>query len=228
MSRATVDLQAVRFFLGYGLVFIAQSALTIVLRRGRDVRHRPRLASIALSPVPFVIWIAHALRAPLAAGAAGGPAAHRRADRRRRGERRRRARRQGVRARGAPARALPAPASSRVFDQSMISTRLRAFYSPFIGFLPQLGLAAIAVPRRPRGHRRRAGRSASSPPSTSTCSTLLGPMRDARHDRSGWPSARPRRARGSSRCSTASRRSSAAPGAVAAAAGLRAASSCAT
>src|SRR5262245_61568745 len=29
MSRATVDLQAVRFFLGYGLVFIAQSALTI-------------------------------------------------------------------------------------------------------------------------------------------------------------------------------------------------------
>ncbi|MDX6731506.1 MAG: ATP-binding cassette, subfamily bacterial, partial [Baekduia sp.] len=31
MSRATVDLQAVRFFLGYGLVFILQSALTIVL-----------------------------------------------------------------------------------------------------------------------------------------------------------------------------------------------------
>ena len=31
MSRATVDLQAVRFFLGYGLVFIMQSALTLVL-----------------------------------------------------------------------------------------------------------------------------------------------------------------------------------------------------
>ena len=31
MSRATVDLQSVRFFLGYGLVFIAQSALTILL-----------------------------------------------------------------------------------------------------------------------------------------------------------------------------------------------------
>jgi ATP-binding cassette subfamily B protein len=30
-----------------------------------------------------------------------------------------------------------------VFDQSMVSTRLRAFYSPFIGFLPQLGLAGI-------------------------------------------------------------------------------------
>jgi ATP-binding cassette subfamily B protein len=33
----------------------------------------------------------------------------------------------------------------RVFDQSMISTRLRAFYSPYLGFLPQLGLAAIVL-----------------------------------------------------------------------------------
>ena len=31
MSRATVDLQSVRFFLGYGLIFIAQSILTILL-----------------------------------------------------------------------------------------------------------------------------------------------------------------------------------------------------
>jgi len=31
----------------------------------------------------------------------------------------------------------------RVFEQSMISTRLQAFYTPFIGFLPQIGLAAI-------------------------------------------------------------------------------------
>ncbi len=31
----------------------------------------------------------------------------------------------------------------RVFDQSMISTRLSAFYSPLIGFLPNLGLAAL-------------------------------------------------------------------------------------
>ena len=33
--------------------------------------------------------------------------------------------------------------AERVFTQSMISTRLQAFYNPFIGFLPQLGLAAI-------------------------------------------------------------------------------------
>src|SRR5580765_3318548 len=31
MSRATVDLQLVRFFLGYGLVFMLQSALTILI-----------------------------------------------------------------------------------------------------------------------------------------------------------------------------------------------------
>jgi ATP-binding cassette subfamily B protein len=34
---------------------------------------------------------------------------------------------------------------ARVFDQSMISTRLRAFYNPFIGFLPNLGLAVILL-----------------------------------------------------------------------------------
>src|SRR2546423_7209306 len=31
MLRATVDLQAVRFFLGYGLIFMLQSAVTIVI-----------------------------------------------------------------------------------------------------------------------------------------------------------------------------------------------------
>ena len=36
-------------------------------------------------------------------------------------------------------------AVKRVFDQSMVSTRLRAFYNPFIGFLPQLGLAALVL-----------------------------------------------------------------------------------
>ena len=31
----------------------------------------------------------------------------------------------------------------RVFGQAMVTTRQRAFYQPFIGFLPQLGLAAL-------------------------------------------------------------------------------------
>src|SRR5918911_3817233 len=58
MSRATVDLQSVRFFLGYGLVFIVQSALTIVLAAGAMLALQPRLAALALAPVPFVVFIA--------------------------------------------------------------------------------------------------------------------------------------------------------------------------
>ena len=57
MSRATVDLQAVRFFLGYGLVFILQSGLTIVLAGAAMLILQPDLAAIALIPVPFVIYI---------------------------------------------------------------------------------------------------------------------------------------------------------------------------
>ena len=43
---------------------------------------------------------------------------------------------------------------TRVFDQSMDATRLRAFYNPLIGFLPQVGLAAMMLV----GGRRRVGR----------------------------------------------------------------------
>jgi ATP-binding cassette subfamily B protein len=35
--------------------------------------------------------------------------------------------------------------AARVFQQSMVSTRLRAFYNPFIGFLPNLGLAVVLL-----------------------------------------------------------------------------------
>ena len=34
---------------------------------------------------------------------------------------------------------------ARVFDQSMVATRLEATYNPVIGFLPQLGLAAVLL-----------------------------------------------------------------------------------
>ncbi|HKG65789.1 MAG TPA: ABC transporter transmembrane domain-containing protein, partial [Solirubrobacteraceae bacterium] len=53
MSRATVDLQSVRFFLGYGLVFIVQSALTIVLAAIAMLALQPGLGALALAPVPF-------------------------------------------------------------------------------------------------------------------------------------------------------------------------------
>ena len=57
MSRATVDLQSVRFFLGYGLIFILQSALTIVIAAAVMFALEPGLAAVALAPMPFVVWI---------------------------------------------------------------------------------------------------------------------------------------------------------------------------
>src|SRR5881227_1749454 len=58
MSRATVDLQAVRFFLGYGLIFMAQSAVTILIAATVMIAVNPELAAVALSPTPFVFWAA--------------------------------------------------------------------------------------------------------------------------------------------------------------------------
>src|SRR4051812_17689198 len=47
MSRSTVDLQAVRFFLGYGLIFILQSAITILIAAGVMLAVNPGLAAVA-------------------------------------------------------------------------------------------------------------------------------------------------------------------------------------
>ena len=40
MSRATVDLQSVRIFLGYGLIFFSQNAVTVVIVGDRAPRDR--------------------------------------------------------------------------------------------------------------------------------------------------------------------------------------------
>src|ERR671915_1588979 len=58
MSRATVDLQSVRFFLGYGLIFLLQSAITILIAAAVMVALDPPLAAVALAPTPFVVWVA--------------------------------------------------------------------------------------------------------------------------------------------------------------------------
>ncbi|HEU4462336.1 MAG TPA: ABC transporter transmembrane domain-containing protein, partial [Solirubrobacterales bacterium] len=55
MSRATVDLQSIRFFLGYGLIFITQNLLTITLAAVVMIAINPLLALVALIPAPFVI-----------------------------------------------------------------------------------------------------------------------------------------------------------------------------
>lgn len=144
MSRATVDLSSVRFFLGYGLVFILQSALTILLGAVAMFVLSPGLAALALIPVPFVVVVAtrYGRRSRPALQEVQQRIAEVTAD---------------VEENISGVRVVKAFAAeprqltrfqgnvARVFDQSMIATRLRAFYNPFLAFLPQLGLAVILL-----------------------------------------------------------------------------------
>ena len=54
MSRATIDLQAVRFFLGYGLIFFAQHVLTIVVVSAVLFVYSWQLALVALAITPLI------------------------------------------------------------------------------------------------------------------------------------------------------------------------------
>jgi ABC-type multidrug transport system fused ATPase/permease subunit len=144
MSRATVDLASVRFFLGYGLVFILQSGLTIVLGAVAMLVLSPALGALALIPVPFVVVVANRygrrsrpllqevqqriaeVTADVEENISGVRV---------------------VKAFAAEPRQLTRFRASvaRVFEQSMQATRLRAFYNPFLAFLPNLGLAIILL-----------------------------------------------------------------------------------
>jgi ABC-type multidrug transport system fused ATPase/permease subunit len=59
MSRATVDLQGVRFFLGYGLIFFFQNVLTVLSVTAVLFFIEWRLALIALAVVPVLIVLAY-------------------------------------------------------------------------------------------------------------------------------------------------------------------------
>jgi ABC-type multidrug transport system fused ATPase/permease subunit len=59
MSRATVDLQAVRFFLGFGLIFFFQHVLTVVSVTAVLLVVEWRLALIALAITPLIVAVAY-------------------------------------------------------------------------------------------------------------------------------------------------------------------------
>ena len=59
MSRATVDLQSVRFFLGFGLIFFLQHILTIVSVMAVLFGIEWRLALIALAITPAIVAVAY-------------------------------------------------------------------------------------------------------------------------------------------------------------------------
>jgi ABC-type multidrug transport system fused ATPase/permease subunit len=144
MSRATVDLQAVRFFLGYGLVFILQSALTLLLAGAAMIAINPGLGLIAMAPVPFVVVISQRY------GRSARPAIQEVQQRIAELTADAEENISGVRVVKSFAREPHQlerfrHSVSRVFDQSMVATRLEARFNPIIGFLPQLGLAAVLL-----------------------------------------------------------------------------------
>ena len=59
MSRATVDLQAVRFFLGYGLIFFFQHILTLVGVTAVMFWYEWRLALVAVAVTPILVGLAY-------------------------------------------------------------------------------------------------------------------------------------------------------------------------
>jgi len=59
MSRATVDLQGVRFFLGYGLIFFFQNVLTVASVTVVLFFFEWRLAFVVLAVTPFLVALAY-------------------------------------------------------------------------------------------------------------------------------------------------------------------------
>ena len=59
MSRATIDLQSVRFFLGYGLIFFAQHVVTIVVVTAVLFVYSWELALVALAITPVIALVAY-------------------------------------------------------------------------------------------------------------------------------------------------------------------------
>jgi ATP-binding cassette subfamily B protein len=144
MSRATVDLQSIRFFLGYGLIFLTQNALTIALAAAVMFAIKPTLAALALIPVPVVVLTA--MRYNRRSRPAVQEIQQRLAELTAEAEESI----SGIRIVKAFAREDHMlrrfrHSVGRVFDQNVYSTRLSSFYAPLLGFLPSLGLAVILL-----------------------------------------------------------------------------------
>jgi ATP-binding cassette subfamily B protein len=144
MSRATVDLQAVRFFLGYGLVFILQSVLSIALAGIAMMLIDPELGLIALAPTPLIVVMAQRY------GRRARPAVQEVQQRIAELTAEAEENISGVRvvkafAREDRQRERFGHSVTRVFDQAMVAARLQARFNPLLAFLPQLGLAAVLL-----------------------------------------------------------------------------------
>ncbi|MDQ3889878.1 MAG: ABC transporter ATP-binding protein/permease [Actinomycetota bacterium] len=152
MSRATVDLQAVRFFLGYGLIFFTQHVLTVVAVTALVFVIDWELALVALAITPLLVTVAFVY------SRASHPilkdVQQRIADVTTIAE-------ENIVGVNVVKAFAQEPREERkfserneaVFAQAVRATRQRAFYTPLLSFLPLLAQAAVLL----AGGRRVAG-----------------------------------------------------------------------
>lgn len=144
MSRGTSDLQSIRFFLGYGLIFLTQNALTILLSAAVMLWLDPVLGLLALVPLPLVIWTAR--RYSMRSAPAFREAQQRMAEMTAEAEESV----TGIRVIKSFARERHMisrfdESVSRLFRQNVYATRLSAIYNPIIGSLPTIGIAIVLL-----------------------------------------------------------------------------------
>ena len=142
MSRATSDLQTVRFFLGYGLIFAWMHAFTLVVVTAVLMWLNWRLALLSLLMGPalaLVAWRYSRRSAPVLIDV-----------QQRVGQVTQMAEETTVGIRVVKAFGREGERTARfgetarhAFDRSMDAARLRALYQPLMAFLPTLGVAAV-------------------------------------------------------------------------------------
>ena len=144
MSRATVDLQQVRFFLGYGLIFFFQHTMTVVGVTAAMFIFNWRLALIAVAMTPILVGLAYRyshvshplLRDVQQKMADVATVAEENIV--------------GVHVVKSFAQEQAEQAkfelrSERVFQRSVDANRQQAFYVPLIAFVPLLGQAGVLL-----------------------------------------------------------------------------------
>ena len=144
MSRATVDLQSVRFFLGYGLIFFTQNLITLAIVAIALVLISWQLALIAFAVAPILTRSAY--RYSRVSHPVLKEVQQRVADVTTQAEENI----VGVRVVKAFAqepRQLRrfAAGTERIFDQAILAARLQSRYVPFMSSLPNLAMAAVVL-----------------------------------------------------------------------------------
>ena len=144
MSRATNDLQTVRFFLGYGLIFLFMNLFGLVLYTVLLLTIDPALTGLALLMAPALVavaWRSSKRTQPVLIDVQQKVAdVTQSAEESIVGIR-------VIKAFGqeGPQSARFAVIARREFDRSMDANRLQAFYMSLMGFLPTIGVGVVVI-----------------------------------------------------------------------------------